>query len=99
MSSPYYIHNKGFNPYKFKHFYKNKYLVSLLKDERYYLTYNYKYKCLWFRTYKVASRTINQHFLDNTPQNQYIYGHQTSYQPSENQDYLKFEFVRNHFDI
>jgi len=86
------------NKYKFKHFYKNKYLISLLGKNKYYLSYNYKYKCLWFRIAKVASRSINQHFIDNTPEDQYIYSSQVSYLPSDFRDYLKFAFVRDPMD-
>ncbi len=86
------------NKYKFKHFYKNKYLVSRLGKNKYYLSYNYKYKCLWFRVAKVASRSINQHFIDNTPEDQNIYSSEVSYFPSDFKDYVKFSFVRDPLD-
>lgn len=83
------------NPYKFKHFYKNKYLLSPLTGRRRYsLSYNYYYKCLWFRTPKVGSRTINQHFIENTPDKMYIYGSAVSYDPDDFADWFKFSFVR-----
>ena len=86
------------NKYKFKHFYKNKYLISLLGKNKYYISYNYKYKCLWFRVAKVASRSINQHFIDNTPEGQYIYSSEVGYLPSDFKDYMKFSFVRDPLD-
>lgn len=95
MSDPYHQKNNEFSIHKFRHFYKNKYLVSPFSKKRYYLSYNYQFKCLWFRTYKVASRTINQHFLDNTPKNKYIYADSTGYCPADFKDYVKFAFVRN----
>lgn len=82
------------NLYKFKHFYKNKYILSNLKNKKYHLSYNYKYKCLWFRTYKVASRSIDQHFRDNTPDNQYIYSSSVAYCARNFKNWYKFSFVR-----
>jgi len=79
---------------KFKHFYKNKYLISNFKSKKYHLSYNYKYKCLWFRNYKVASRSIDQHFRDNTPEKQYIYSSNVGYCPSNFKNWYKFSFVR-----
>jgi hypothetical protein len=87
-----------FNPYKFKHFYKNKYLVSPFAKQRFALSYNYKYKCLWFRTPKVGSRSINEHFLENTPVDQYIYSSAVGYCPDDFKDWFKFSFVREPAD-
>ena len=83
------------NWYKTKHFYKNKYLLSKIFPNKYFLCYNYKYKTLWFRVAKVGSRTIDGHFRENTPVNQYIYSSPTPYNPSDFKDYFKFAFVRN----
>ena len=48
-------------PYKFRHFYWNKYVLKLFKKERFFMSYSYRYKAIWFRNYKVASRTINNY--------------------------------------
>lgn len=86
------------NLYKFKHFYKNKYLISPFAKQRYGLCYNYKYRCLWFRTPKVGSRTINEHFLENTPADQYIYSSAVAYCREDFKDWFKFGFVREPVD-
>lgn len=86
------------NLYKFKHFYKNKYLISPFAKQRFALSYNYKYKCLWFRTPKVGSRSINQHFIENTPKDQYIYSSAVGYDPADFKDWFKFAFVREPVD-
>ena len=87
------------NLYKFRHFYKNKYLISVFTSSRHYgLSYNYKYRCLWFRNPKVGTRSINQHFIDNTPANQYIYSSAVGYNPDDFKDWFKFGFVREPID-
>ncbi len=86
------------NLYKFKHFYKNKYLLSLFAKRKYTISYNYKYKCLWFRTPKVGSRSIHQHFLENTPKDQYIYSSAVGYDPDDFKNWYKFAFVREPTD-
>ena len=62
------------------------------------MSYNYKYKALWYRVPKVASRTINQHFIDHTPTSQYIYSSEVGYFPSMFSQYYKFAFTRQPFD-
>ncbi|MBL4586087.1 MAG: sulfotransferase family 2 domain-containing protein [Flavobacteriales bacterium] len=86
------------NPYKFKHFFKNKYLISPFADRKYGLCYNYRYKCLWFRVPKVGSRSINEHFLEATPKNQFIYSSYVGYVPSDFKAWYKFAFVREPTD-
>ena len=86
------------NLHKFRHFYKNKYIISLFAKRRYTISYNYKYRCLWFRTPKVGSRSINQHFIDNTPDGQYIYSSAVGYLRSDFTDWYKFAFVREPTD-
>ena len=86
---------KLLNPYKFKHFYLNKYFISLIKSKTYFISYNYKYKALWFRTYKVASRTIDDMLKTNCEDGSYIYGSDMAYLPNMFKDYFKFSFVRN----
>jgi len=81
--------------YKFRHFYLNKYLVSLFKSKKYHLSYEYNHKVLWFRTYKVASRTIDKKLRDHSKPNSYIYASQMSYLPWMFKKYFKFAFVRN----
>lgn len=87
--------DKIMNWYKTKHFYKNKYLLSKIVPDRYFLCYNYKYKALWFRVAKVGSRTIDSHFREHTPAKQYIYSSSTPYNPNDFKDFFKFAFVRN----
>ena len=86
------------NLFKFKHFYKNKYVLSLFAKRKYTISYNYKYKCLWFRTPKVGSRSIHQHFLENTPKDKYIYSSAVGYNPDDFKDWYKFAFVREPTD-
>lgn len=86
------------NKFKFKHFYINKYFVSRVSKHKYYLSYNYKYKTLWFRTYKVASSTIRIHFLKNTPEGMNVYSSEVGYIPSMFKDFTKFAFVREPAD-
>ena len=86
------------NVQKFRHFYLNKYVVSPASRRKYHLCYNYKYKALWYRVAKVASRTIDQHFRDHTPAEEYIYSSEVGYWPGQFQDWFKFAFVRNPID-
>lgn len=86
------------NLYKFKHYFKNKYLLTPFAKRRFALSYNYKYKCLWFRTPKVGSRSINQYFLDSTPEDQYIYSSEVGYNSSDFEGWYKFAFVREPID-
>jgi hypothetical protein len=81
-----------FNRHKLKHFYFNKYVLSLF-GRKYYMSYDYRHKALWFRTYKVASRTIDNKLKSNNEK--YIYGSLMSYSPWMFRDYFKFAFVRN----
>jgi len=83
---------------KWRHFYLNKYIVSPFIGKRYYLSYCYTYKALWFRTYKVASRTIDKHFRENSQKQSYIYSSKTGYLPFMFRNYFKFAFVRNPID-
>ena len=81
--------------YKLKHFYFNKYVLKLFKRDRYYMSYSYRYKALWFRTYKVASRTIDQHLKDESGPGQYIYGSRMPYSRLLMRGFFKFAFVRH----
>ncbi len=81
--------------FKLKHFYLNKYLITLFSKKKYFLSYNYKYKAIWYRTYKVASRTIDHHLKQECEPGEYIYASAMGYIPSMFSDYFKFAFVRN----
>lgn len=81
-----------------KHFYFNKYLVTPFKQKRYPISYCYHYKAIWFRTYKVASRTIHHLLKDASPEKGYLYSSPVSYQPERYDDFFKFTFVRNPLD-
>ena len=83
---------------KLKHFYINKYFASPFFGGKYRLYYDYYYKVLWFRVAKVATRTILQHFLDNTPEDKYIYSSETGFLNPLHKDFFKFAFVRNPVD-
>jgi len=82
---------------KLKHFYFNKYIVSQFSEKKYFLSYNFKYKALWFRTYKVASRTINEHMKESSP-GDYIYSSEVGYIPRIYKNFFKFAFVRHPVD-
>lgn len=84
-----------FNRYKLKHFYFNKYILSRFKGEKYFMSYDYKRKAIWYRTYKVGSRTINKKLKSDCKKGQYIYGSEMSYDPNMFKGYFKFAFVRN----
>lgn len=86
------------NKYKFRHFFLNKYLVSPVARNKYFISYNYKYKTVWFRTYKVASRTIRSHFEENTPDAKDIYSSEVGYIPAFLDSFYRFAFVREPVD-
>ncbi|PLW94461.1 MAG: hypothetical protein C0592_02705 [Marinilabiliales bacterium] len=81
--------------YKLKHFYFNKYFLSIFKRKKYFLSYDYKHKALWYRTYKVASRTIDKKLREDAKKGQYIYGSLMAYSPRMFRKYFKFAFVRH----
>jgi hypothetical protein len=83
------------NRYKFRHFFLNKYFISLFRSKRYFMTYDYTHKALWFRTYKVGSRTIDEALKRNSKKGSYIYASPMSYCPRMFRKYFKFSFVRN----
>ncbi len=80
---------------KLKHFYLNKYIISLFSRKKYHISYDYQHKALWFRTYKVASRTVNQTLKQTSKEDKYIYGSQIAYLSFLHDKYFKFSFVRN----
>lgn len=80
---------------KFKHFFFNKYVVKHFSHKEYFLSYNYKFKTLWYRVPKVASRSINQHFIQNSSEGENLYsGYGVGYIPGMFKNYTKFSFVR-----
>lgn len=84
------------NTYKLKHFYFNKYILkNLIKSKHYQLSYSYKYKALWFRNNKVASRTIHQHFKESSEDGSYIFASAMPYRPQDFTSFFKFGFVRD----
>lgn len=82
----------------FSHFYFNKYLVTPFINNKYPISYCYHYNALWFRTYKVASRTIHHLLDESSPDDQYVYSSPVSYLPSRYSDFFKFAFVRDPVD-
>lgn len=82
-------------PYKFKHFYFNKYLVSPFSTDKYFISYDYAHKALWFRVYKAATRSIDHHLKSGSVKGEYIYSSEVAYRPAMFRDYFKFAFVRN----
>jgi len=83
---------------KIRHFYFNKYLVSPFCRKKYYLSYSFRFKALWFRVPKVGSRTIHQHFLDHSLPQEYIYSSRVGYLREMYRSYFKFAFVRHPVD-
>lgn len=67
----------------------------MFKNRKYYMSYDYKHKALWYRTAKVASRTIDNKFKETCGGDEYIYGSLMSYYPWMFKNYFKFSFVRN----
>ncbi len=85
-------------PNNLKHFYFNKYIISPLKKDKYHISYCYDYNALWFRTYKVASRTINYCLEEASQDNGYVYSSEVSYVPSLYSNFFKFAFIRDPVD-
>lgn len=79
---------------KLSHFYVNKYFVTPFASQKYYISYCFKHKALWFRNYKVASRTIDHVLRDVEGEKNYIYSSQVGYLPKRYRNYFKFAFVR-----
>lgn len=59
------------------------------------MSYDYQHKAIWFRTYKVASRTIDNHLKEGAKDGQYIYGSAMPYRRSSFKNFFKFAFIRN----
>ena len=82
---------------KIRNFYFNKYVVSPFAKKRYYLSYSFKHKALWFRVYKVGTRTIDNRIKADA-EGRYIYSSAVAYLPAMYESYFKFAFVRNPVD-
>ncbi len=81
-----------------RYFYINKYVASRLSEKRYRLSYDFKHRALWFRTSKVAGRTIDHHFRQATASGAYLYGSEVAYWPWMYRNFFKFAFVRDPLD-
>ncbi|MCB9170933.1 MAG: sulfotransferase family 2 domain-containing protein [Flavobacteriales bacterium] len=84
--------------HRLRHFYFNKYVLPLWRDERYHISYSFTYKALWYRVYKVGSRTIDQHFREASGPGGYIYASPMPYDPVRYADWFRFAFVRHPVD-
>lgn len=82
---------------KILHFYPNKYIISNFTSKHYHLSYSFAHKALWYRVYKVGSRTINQRLMNDARGN-YLYSSSVGYCPKYYRNYFKFGFVRNPVD-
>lgn len=80
---------------KVKHLHVNKYLLTPFSDQTYFLSYNFKCKALWYRVFKVSTRTINETLSKGFASGDYLYGSEVAYNPGRYDDYFKFAFVRN----
>lgn len=80
---------------KIRNFYVNKYLISPFSRNRYFISYDFKHKAIWFRNYKVATRSIDHQLKNNCEPGEYIYSSAVGYNPSMYKNYFKFAFVRN----
>lgn len=80
---------------KIRNFYVNKYLISPFSGRRYFISYDFRHKALWFRNYKVATRSIDHHLKSNCKPGEYIYSSAVGYNPAMYKNYFKFAFVRN----
>lgn len=83
---------------KLRHFYWNKYIISTLNEKKYYISYDFKHKAIWYRVYKVGTRTIDFQFRENCNANEYIYSSAVAYKAKRYAKYFKFAFVRNPID-
>ena len=83
---------------RIRHHYFNKYVVSPFSTHKYFLSYNFKYKALWFRVYKVATRTIDSHLREGCTKKEYLYSSAVGYIPAFYKNWYKFAFVRNPVD-
>ena len=59
------------------------------------MSYSYRYKAIWFRNYKVASRTINNYLSADSSPGSLIYGSAMPYSKRAVRNFYKFAFVRN----
>lgn len=83
---------------KISHFYINKYLVSPFSRKKYFISYDFKHKAIWYRNYKVATRSIDKKLKENASRWEYIYSSKVGYWAFRYKNYFKFAFVRNPID-
>jgi hypothetical protein len=80
---------------KLKYFYLDKYIVSPLTSRpRYFMSYDFERKLLWYRVPKAGTRTID-HLLREQNASAYFYGSAVSKADPLFTDFFKFAFVRN----
>jgi len=80
---------------KLKYFYLDKYVITPLTPRpRYFMSYDFERKLLWYRVYKAGTRTID-HLLREQNESAYFYGSAVSKADPLFKDYFKFAFVRN----
>jgi hypothetical protein len=53
------------------------------------MSYSYRYKAIWFRNYKVASRTINNYLTADSKPGSLIYGSAMPYSKRAVRDFYK----------
>jgi len=81
--------------YKLKHYFFNKYILPLFTKDRFYVSYDYKHKAIWYRNAKVATRTIHNVLKNQSADGSYVYGLEAGFDVSKFSDFYKFAFVRN----
>lgn len=82
---------------KYLHFYFNKYILRLSGKKKYFISYSFKHKAIWYRVAKVGTRSIKNH-LEDDGGGQVLYASEAPYIPSLYKDYFKFAFVREPMD-
>lgn len=72
----------------------NKHLAARIKGKKYYMSFSFSRKLIWFRIAKCATRTIDELLSESG----YVYGGLQNYFPSIYKNWLKFTFIRNPLD-
>lgn len=80
------------------HFYFNKYVASLFTGKKYYLSFSFSNKIVWYRVAKVATRSLDSFIKENSDPNSYLYSSKVGYFPSMYRGYHKIAFVRHPVD-
>ena len=80
---------------KLKYFYFDKYIVTPLNPrQKYFMSYDFERKLLWYRVYKAGTRTID-HLLREQNESGYFYGSAVAKSDPVLNEFFKFAFVRN----